>query len=212
MSDKIYHKMPGTISGEDVESAPTPMEDARELAERTMIRGKQIEDASSLFWTKNANEAAAEIERFVEAQIAAERERVKSLSELVEINYSGRIKAEAEVKALREVLKSIATMPEYDQDDAYRLRDKARAEAAESLLVTERAEIARGHALLEAAEAEAKALRDALVDIGNRGANPITGYGYGKERPWIRLADDVWGIARSALDGSGKEQIQEENV
>jgi hypothetical protein len=39
-----------------------------------------------------------------EAQLTAERERVKSLSELVEINYSGRIKAEAAVKALRDAL------------------------------------------------------------------------------------------------------------
>jgi hypothetical protein len=34
MSDKIYHKMPGTISGEDVESAPAPREETVFLARK----------------------------------------------------------------------------------------------------------------------------------------------------------------------------------
>jgi len=39
----------------------------------------------------------------------------------------------------------------------------------------------------------------ALSEIEKRGANPITQYGYGTERPWSRLADDVWKISRNAL-------------
>lgn len=48
-------------------------------------------------------------------------------------------------------------------------------------------------------EAENKQLRNALSEIAKRGANPITGYGYGTEKPWVRLADDVWEISRNAL-------------
>jgi hypothetical protein len=43
-------------------------------------------------------------------------------------------------------------------------------------------------------------LRNALLEIAKRGANPITQFGYGKEKPWVRLADDVWEIANHALD------------
>lgn len=49
-------------------------------------------------------------------------------------------------------------------------------------------------------EAENARLRAALSEIAKRGANPITGYGYGRERSWTRLADDVWQIAREALE------------
>jgi hypothetical protein len=58
-------------------------------------------DVERLAWKARAEKA--------EAQLTAERERVKSLSELVEINYSGRIKAEAAVKALRKALFEIAS-------------------------------------------------------------------------------------------------------
>ena len=44
-------------------------------------------------------------------------------------------------------------------------------------------------------------LEFALVEIAKRGANPITQYGYGTIKPWVRLADDVWEIARNALEG-----------
>jgi hypothetical protein len=80
-----------------------------------------------------------------------------------------------------------------------RLRFLARAEAAESLLVTERAEIARGHALLEAAEAEAQALREELKSIATMPE-------YDQDDAY-RLRDHARCYA-----GSGEEQIQEENV
>ena len=47
-------------------------------------------------------------------------------------------------------------------------------------------------------------LRYALHKIAKRGANPITEFGYGTERPWVRLADDVWEISREAL----KENVE----
>jgi hypothetical protein len=50
----------------------------------------------------------------------------------------------------------------------------------------------------EAAD-EIERLRSALLEIAKRGANPMTGYGYGIEKPWARLADDVWRIARESL-------------
>jgi hypothetical protein len=48
MSDKIYHKMPGTISGEDVKSAPAPREDApSEEAKRCAVLAPEAAEAEA---------------------------------------------------------------------------------------------------------------------------------------------------------------------
>ena len=58
---------------------------------------------------------------------------------------------------------------------------------------------------VEAMQIENARLRHALTEVAKRGANPITEYGYGFERPWPRLADDVWQIARESLLEKGED-------
>ncbi len=53
--------------------------------------------------------------------------------------------------------------------------------------------------ILKRVEARKKVLEDALKDICKIGANPMTQYGYGVEKPWSRLADDIWNISKEAL-------------
>ena len=89
MSDKIYHKLPGTISGEDVKSAPAPREDlaqmARPLADQIFdgialrvdqfFKAKNIQggvrSGDDLFSPIDKWELAKSIGCFVEAQLAA---------------------------------------------------------------------------------------------------------------------------------------------
>jgi hypothetical protein len=35
-------------------------------------------------------------------------------------------------------------------------------------------------------------MRNVFHDFAKRGANPITEYGYGTERPWVQLANYIW--------------------
>lgn len=52
---------------------------------------------------------------------------------------------------------------------------------------------------VERLRAENEAMKSALVEIAKRGANPMTQYGYGTSKTWVRFADDVWELAKGAI-------------
>jgi chromosome segregation ATPase len=116
MSDKIYHKMPGTISGEDVKSAPAPREDAAPwdnhcdklkaleaqlAAEREQCRTAMVASQAEVDALYARAEKAEAKLQMAQLEIDARKQECQTVTHK-------RDKIEAEVKRLREALEQVA--------------------------------------------------------------------------------------------------------